>query len=194
MTLKPPTPSLRAPKGAILVVDQEGLRERGLFKKYAAQLASDPVLQERILHCTVSDRIDVPAVMAHYAALDALGLSHQTAFDFGKQVGERVHGEFLRVLIKLAGKFGADPWRALAQAEKLWKRSWEGGALLVVRESNNSARFTVEGMPPSSSDFFRASLSGAIHAGVTLLCQRAIVTEDKSKQSPTSFEAVIHWN
>ena len=131
--------------------------------------------------------------MSHYAALDALNLGYESAFSIGKRVGYRVHGRYLRTLLQLAGLVGASPWTALGQVGKLWSRTWDGGGMRVRRTGDKHAKMIVAGTPPCSSAFFRASMSGAVYAGIAPLCRTCVVTEDERRRRSSSFEMNARW-
>jgi hypothetical protein len=174
-----------------VILDHACLRTDGLLEAYSEQLAEGA--RRELFATTATEWLDVPTVMGHYAALDALKLDSETAFGIGARVGARVHGAFLRTLIQLAGKLGASPWTALAQVDKLWPRSWDGGAIRVATIDDKCALVTVLGTPPCESAFFRSSMSGALHAGVAPLCRSSVVTENARTRAAASFEMRVRW-
>jgi hypothetical protein len=182
---------LHAVKGTIIVLDHECLREDGLYDRYCVRLSE--AAKSQLLTVTASEWLELSTLMNHYAALDGLGFSRDAAFSVGMRVGERVHGKFLRTLLCMAGKLGATPWGALSQAPKLWKRSWDGGAIKVDALAEKSALVTVTGTPPCASPFYRASMAGALFAGISPLCRRPAVKEEPCDATGESFQARLSW-
>jgi len=178
-----------AVRGSVLVLDWRWLREVGYFEKYEAALGA----ARGLLDITATEWVPFPHGMAHWQALDALGLSPALERDTGKFVGKHLHNVVLNTLIRLAGKLGVTPWAALMQCHKLWMRSWQGGGMAVYRTGERSARLEILNAEVVQSRAFRNGLAGAVEAGVEAFCQKASILEKPDERTATSFVLRVSW-
>ena len=155
---------LDAARGTIIALDWRALRGFGVYADYETGLT----LADRagLLAVTAGSWVPLELVLAHYRALDALGLEQDVIHRVGEAVGEGVHGAFLSTLVRLAGKLGISPWLALEQCYKLWVRSWRGGAISVLRVGERLAQVSIIEAPVCASSFFCTSFAGALCAGI----------------------------
>lgn len=166
---------LDAVRGTVLVLDWRALRAFGIHAAYEA--AIPPPQRTALLSATAGSWVALELLVAHYQALDSLGLDEALMGRIGEAVGEGVHGAFLSTLVRLAGKLGVSPWRALEQSYKLWVRSWRGGAIRVSRVGERLAHVSLLETPVCASPFFRASFAGALRAGIAPFCTAPVVHE-----------------
>jgi len=180
---------IEAVRGSLLVIDWRWLREAGLFEKY--EVAIGPA--RGLLDVTPTEWVPFPLGLAHWRALDTLGLPPATEHDIGKFLGEHVHNVVLSTLIRLAGKLGVTPWAALMQCHKLWLRSWQGGGIAVYRTGERAARVEILNAQVVQAHAFRNGVTGTIEAGIAPFCRKAVVTERSEERTETSIVLRVCW-
>jgi len=182
---------LQALRGSVLVLHRRFLRERRLYDGYEEALPA--AIRAKSLGVAAAEWVPVELAGSHYEALGAMGLTDEVYIELGKETGERIHGEFLNVLLRLAGKLGATPWHALQQVPKLWERSHRGGATSVYRLGEHSAEVQIMGLPPSlsHSHAFRSTYPGAFEAGLEALCHSPKVRITGHDED--SFSLLASW-
>jgi hypothetical protein len=186
---RPNVGPIEAVRGSLLVIDWRWLREHGLFERYADALGS----ARSLLHATATEWVPFPHGMAHWRALDALGLSPSVEHDVGKFLGEHVHNVVLTTLVRLAGKLGVTPWAALLQSHKLWLRSWQGGGMAVYRAGEHAARVEILGAQVVQAHAFRNGVTGTIEAGIAPFCSKAVIVERPEERTPSSIVLRVSW-
>ena len=182
---------LEAVRGSILFLDWTWLRGHDRYDAYVARIEDEH--KSALLGAATSDWVPLATTLAHYRALDSIGLTQREAFDVGRLVGERVHGAMLATILRLAGGLGASPWLALKQAHKMWERTWRGGGIDVRRVHERRARVESVRNPLAISPFFRASFSGAFAVGIDSLCKTSRVEEEPRERGPESFVLTVEW-
>jgi hypothetical protein len=178
-----------AVRGTLLLIDWRWLREHGLFEAYAVALGKSRPL----LDADAADWVPCPLGLAHWEALDALGLSREQQVAMGTFMGEHAHNIVLATLVRLAGKLGMSPWPALSQCHKLWMRSWRGGGMAAYRTGAHSARIEVLEASVVESRCFRTGIVGTIVSGIAPFCRRPVVVEDADARTPTSISLRVSW-
>jgi len=177
-------------RGSVIVLDWRWLRDNGMFDKYTDALGPNHPL----LRAAAAEWVDLPLVLEHYRALDALDMTHSEAIEVGKTVGPRIHGVVLKTLVRLAGQLGVGPFVALGQSYKLWTRSFRGGGVAVYRTSDRSTRIEVHKSVIVQSRFFRASFIGVTIAALEPFCTGAVVQERAEGRTDTSFVMRVSWD
>lgn len=186
-----PVPALEAARGTIVALDWRVLRQLGLYDSYASAL--DPSLRDAVLFATAGSWVPLDGIIAHYAALDSLRLDETTRRLIGWLVAEGVHGSLLTTLLRMAGSFGVTPWLPLERSNKLWERSWKGGALLVHRVGEQSAELQVLEAPICASPFFRSSFAGVLAGSIAPFGKVPTAQEIVSSRGPSSVTYHVSW-
>lgn len=176
-------------RGAVIFLDWRWLRDNGRYDRYREAVGAGHPL----LDAGASDWVDLPLVLEHYRALDALDMTQSEAIEVGRTVGPRIHGVFLNTLVRLAGQLGVGPWAALGQGYKLWTRSFRGGGVASFKTTDRSARIEIVQSAIAQSKFFRASFIGVTAAGLEPFCKSAVVQERPEGRTSTSFVLRASW-
>jgi hypothetical protein len=182
---------LDAARGTIFFLDWRWLRARNEYDRYVSRI--QPVLRSRLLAVTAGDWVPVEILHAHYRALDAMGFTREQTLECGVSVGEALHGSMLRTLVRLASHLGATPWTVMAQAPKLWSRTWRGGGFLSVRLGDKSARLDIVKNPAARSAFHRGSVSGVTSVGIGWVCEKHVIQEIDGARTDDSFSLQVDW-
>jgi hypothetical protein len=177
-------------RGSVILLDWRWLRDNDMFERYKDALG----VGNPLLNAGAAEWVNLPLVLEHYRALDALDMTQSEAIEVGKTVGPRVHGVFLNTLVRLAGQLGVGPRSALANGYKLWVRSFRGGGVASFSTGERSARIEVLQTPIARSRFFRASFIGVTTAGLEPFCKNALVQERAELRTDTSFVLRATWD
>jgi hypothetical protein len=130
-------PLATAYRSTWVVQSLDTLRHHGLFDRYLAALREH---REEILSCIAGTWLPMPVVTAHYRACDSLGLSEMQITEMLRGPGVRVRRAWLARLIVAAEGAKEDPWSILAQLDRIWRRSANGGAAAIFRLGPREAR------------------------------------------------------
>jgi hypothetical protein len=178
-------------RGALISNSLQVLREKALFEQYLALLPTEH--HDEIVAVTPSVWVPVSLGEAHYAACDGLGLSPREQFDFGYGAAARIHGTVLATVAKLATGAGVTPWTGLGQVDKLYARSFRGGATGVKKLGPKEARVDVVGFQLARFVYIRHAFRGVCQAAVELFSKRAYVRELTEALGPRSFALKFSW-
>jgi hypothetical protein len=154
---------------------QKHLRDEGLFGEYEKHL--DPAHQRTLMETSIARWLDIELGLAHYAACDALGLGPNRVAEIGQGVGMQRRGTFLGVAVGLAAGIGVTPWTVLAQADRLWKRAFQGGAMGTLKIAEKEARIEVVGWPCARIVYCRHALRGLVLGVMGLLSPQVSLHE-----------------
>ncbi len=168
------------------------LREHGFFEAYATHL--NPRYREAILQSLAPEWLPVDVAVAHYAACDALDLSHSQLLGVGESVGNRIQGTFIGTLVKRARTIGLTPWVPFGQFDRLWQRLMQGGAVALYKMAPKDAAIDVRNLPLARFAYFRAGFCGVIASGAKLGAGRAVtvkVIDDRDVEARVVFK--VSW-
>ncbi|MBL8719432.1 MAG: hypothetical protein JNL79_25820 [Myxococcales bacterium] len=167
------------------------LRERGLSDAYYKHLP--PELHMTVQTIVAGSWVPIDLAVAHYRAVDALGLAAAEQVAIGSDVGVRVQASLLGVIFRLAKGGGATPWTALSIYPKLRERIFRGSDTRIVRIGPKDARVENFGIPLVAIPYFRNAWRGMVIAGLGLFCRRVIVTELTSPHPSNTFVYKASW-
>jgi hypothetical protein len=165
------------------------LRERALYDDYLAKL--DPKWRSTVTESIAGVWIPIEAGVAHYAACNALTLTTAQHINIGREVGERVHGTLLGMLVRTARSAGVTPWTALAQGPRLYPRLFDGGGICIVKSGPKDAKWELVENPIVRFAWFRDGARGMWESAIELFCEKAYVVE--LGRTETSVKLGISW-
>ncbi len=168
----PPTTQIRS---TLIMSSQKTLRDAGVFAEYEALL--EPAHREALLETSTPRWMDIELGLAHYRACDGLGLGANRVVEMGQQVASQRRGTFLGVAVNLAAGIGVTPWTIVAQADRIWRRGFIGGAMGSVKTGEKEARIEIAGWPCASYGYCRNAVRGIVLGVVGLLSPQASVHE-----------------
>lgn len=129
----------------------------------------------------------------HYLACESLGLTLEEQAGIGHDVGNRIQGTFLGVLVRAAKSSGVTPWAVLMQVGRLWDRTFQGGGgPLLVKSGPKEGRVELVGLPLMTVPYFRHAYRGAFTAGLELFCEKVYVVEVNARDGNTGVYK-ISW-
>lgn len=178
-------------RSTLVASSLQALRERNLLDAYASRLPQEH--REPILQSVAGSWLAIEAGVAHYRAMDDLGLMPTEIHEMGRAVAVKVQGTFLSTLAKLATTTGVTPWTPLEQLERIWGRVFLGGAVGVLRRGPKEAHCEIVGLPLLDVPYFRIALRGLIGGGLQLFASKAYVTEVDKRSVPQRAVYRLAW-
>jgi hypothetical protein len=140
------------------------LRQRGHFERWLALV--DPLHRATIVESLAPSWMPIEVAIAHYAACEALDLSHAEQVAMGGAVGDRIQGSFLTTLMKSARAAGYNPLVLLSQFDRLYARLYQGGSVQLTQTGPKDAEVEVRGMQTTRFPYFRIAFTGVVRAGI----------------------------
>jgi len=180
-----------AVRSTLVTSSIQSLRSHGLEPRYA-ELLTGPY-RDTLLTSVAGVWLPVEAALAHYRACDALGLDAATKVALGNDVGERVHGTFLGVLVRMARTVGVTPWPALGRSAKLYERLFCGGGIAVHKHGPKDASVQIVGNALCDIDYFRVGVRGVYQAALQLFCRQVHAFEVGGRRAPRTLNLRIAW-
>jgi hypothetical protein len=187
---RPPTPVLHM-RSTVIVSGVNLLRSRGLFDRYVSHLGHDA--RQAILEALAGTWLPTPIVMEHFAAIDALGLRPEEAFDIGATSGRRFGTTLWGTLVRVAKAAGADPWIPLRSYDRIFGRAVDGGGFTVRQLGPKEATIELASVPFARHDYFRHAACGAHATLIEFLAERAFVRELPRSSHPNGFVMRASW-
>jgi hypothetical protein len=178
-------------RSTLVASSLQALRERNLVERYVAFLPR--ANHDEVLHSIAGSWLAIDIGLAHYRAMDALGLVPSEIYEIGGAVAVKVQGSVLATLAKLATNTGVTPWTALAQLDRLWARVFMGGMVGVSRRGPKEAHVEVVGNPLVDIPYFRTAFRGLIGIGLHLFCNKAYVSEVPRFASASRVTYRLAW-
>jgi hypothetical protein len=163
------------------------LGERGLRARYQEHL--DPAHRRTITEMVPAEWVPAEAIVAHFRAVDRLGLSTSELLDLGTSAGEGVVRFQTSTLLRMTRELGVTPWPILRHAHRMWDRMCRGGDVTIERVGPKEVLTTLHHglIPLSSSAYFRTMLRGVFQAGLSLWCTRCYVTDAPAPSTSLAF-------
>jgi hypothetical protein len=192
---------LQLPRGRVAVATEvrsslifsslQSLRSHGLFDRYVSLVA--PEFRDTILNSVAGVWLPMRVGVAHYQACEDLGIPAADQVAIGHEVGNRIQGSLVGMLLRSARGAGATPWTVLGQLDRLWDRVFRGGAgPLVMRRGPKEARVELIGLPLLGVPYFRHAYRGTFLAGLELFSNKVYVHEGARRLDGTA-EFRVSW-
>ena len=183
-----PTTELRS---TLLTTSLQTLRSRGLLDAYFKALP--PEHHDAVTHVVAGVWLPIDLGIAHYRACDSLGLQWEQVLSIGKEVGERVQGTVLGLMVRTAKSTGLAPWTALRNGMVFYERGFRGGAVGIVKLGPKEARVELVGNPLCAVSYFRQGIRAVTSTGAELFCEKAYTVELPRLTTSTSMGYRLSW-
>jgi len=180
-----------AVRSTLITTSIHSLRARGLFDRYVERI--DGTHRDALVTAVAGVWLPIDTAVAHYEACEALRLDVREQLTIAKEVGDRVHGTFLGMMMRMAKNVGVTPWSALAQSGKLYERLFTGGGIAVTRKGPKDARVDVVGNALCGIEYFRVGVRGVYQAALQLFSQRLTTFELPWRRAPHAMGVRISW-
>jgi len=175
-----------------LTASQATLRERGLGPRYEAAL--DRAHRDTVLSVVAGVWIPMAAARAHYLACDALDLPEDDLLEIGAAATRRANATNVAFIVRLAQGAGVTPWTMLAQTQRLWSRTFDGGgAVGVLRQGPKEACVRIIGYPLADIRYNRVTMRGIVSGFVAMFCERLYVREIPAYNDGRSQGLRLSW-
>ncbi len=167
------------------------LRTRGYFDAYQRRLP--PAFHTPVLESLAGAWLPIDVAVAHYAAIDSLGISPSVMFDMGREVQDHAQAILAPLALRAAKDAGVTPWVVFGQAKKLWERTWRGGDFAVDKLGPKDAELEIVGWTVASSSYIRHAMRGVCDRMLGTFCQKVYVREVAAKSRKTTLAYRVAW-
>jgi hypothetical protein len=181
--LIPPTTRFRS---TWVVSSLEGLRARGCFDRYEAQLIEH---RDAILSAIAGVWLPVDVVRAHYEACEKLAIS-DTEYLLMVKTAPQVRQAWFSRMIAEAQHPQATPWTALRLMHRGWPRAADGGAVGVSRLADNRGRIDYVSCSLFEIPYFRRAVRLMIQFLVAHKTASAMVRDLPERKAHTCSYSV----
>jgi hypothetical protein len=168
------------------------LKSAGHFEQYLAHL---PVrYQDAVLNALASSWVPVEAGIAHFEALESMGLSDAQLARIAEPHGASLfHSLFATLIRGVARQAGAEGvWAAVKQADRIWSRMYLGGACKVMQVGPKDATIEISGLPYAQLRSYRVTYCGFLRGMfgvVTKTCVIKIALEPEPRSDRLAVSA-----
>jgi len=152
------------------------LKSLGYVDRYLENLPA--ALHDTVLHAVAGTWLPVNVGVAHYTAVDALGLSVEQQLAMGRDVADKIQKSVLGTLVRMGKSAGVTPWMGLEYIPKLWGRVMVGGGMALYRLGPKEARVECHGAPDLARiAYFRNGFRGMFQGSGELFCSKLYVND-----------------
>lgn len=184
------TPLATHLRGTVLASSLAAIEALGLRDDYFATLA--PERHDAIRGLVVNDWIPMELALAHYGALETMGLAGEVARDNGRKVADRVQRSYLATLVRALG-VGITPWSILPRTQSVLDRLLLGSTVAVTKLGPKDARIEMHGIPIARFAYVRSGWAGMIEGGVDLVCRKSFVKDVSPRRTETVALYLVTW-
>jgi hypothetical protein len=178
-------------RSTLILSGIQSLREHGLFQLYSENLPSDA--RERIAGLAAGIWIPVEVAVAHYSAMDRLGIERRIIEAIGAEVAARAWKHILSPVFARAKRIGPKPWEAFEHTHETIDLNWRGGDVQIVKEGPTQALYEWVGQPCAAIPYFVTSFGSFMRALTKLFSQRANHSVVHERCSRTSIVLRLSW-
>jgi len=178
-------------RSTLITTSMQTIRNRGRFEDYEKGLS--PEVKETLLSVVAGVWLPIELATAHYTACEGLELPQKEQFAIGMEVGKRVQGTMLGLVVRTAKQAGLTPWMGLGQSDRLYERLFQGGSVKLVKLGPKEARIEIAGWPCAASNYCRVGVRGVIPAMTDLFCQKSYTHEIPTLTTKSSVAYLVAW-
>jgi len=178
-------------RSTLITTSMQTIRNRGRFEDYEKGLS--PEVKETLLSVVAGVWLPIELATAHYTACEGLELPQKEQFAIGMEVGKRVQGTMLGLVVRTAKQAGLTPWMGLGQSDRLYERLFQGGSVKLVKLGPKEARMEVVNNPLFALAYFRNGFRGIVCAGAQMFCEKVYAHELPKLTSATTLGLSISW-
>lgn len=186
--LVPPVTRVRT---TLVVSSRLALEARGLLPAYTEQLS--PADRSTLDNLVAGRWLGVDVALAHYRAVDRLGLPISEQIALGSDVGKRIQGTLVATLLRMAQGLGLTPWTSVGQYARIWDRLFMGGDLLVERLGEREAAVTMYNLSLLAVPYFRVAVRGLQESGLSAIYSWKKIHVIELSSTDTSARYRLTW-
>jgi hypothetical protein len=166
-------PPLTHLRGTTMAASLTVLEEQGIAPSLWQVLA--PEHHAALRGMLAASWVELELGLAYYGALDALGLAEAQIRAIGRAAALRMQSTFVNTLIRGMGT--VTPATVLSRMDKLWARSFRGGAVRVVQTSPKDIELEIHGAAFLELRYTRIALMGYYEQTLVATTRRLFMTE-----------------
>ncbi len=170
------------------------LKSAGHFEQYLAHL---PVCyQDSVLNALASSWVPVAAGIAHFEALESMGLSDaqlaRIAEPHGASLFDGLFTTMVRGVARQAGAEGV--WAAVKQADRIWSRMYHGGACKVTQVGPKDAIIEISGLPYAQLRTYRVTYCSFLRGMFGVVTKTCVIKIAQDREPRSDRLAVsVSW-
>lgn len=190
LPLPPEVPPTTAIRSTTLIASLATLRDLQVADAYFAALPRS--YHDTMAHLIAGQWTPIDVGMAHYAAVETLGLPQEQARANGRRVAERVQNSYFATLVRALGA-GISPLSVLPRLPSFLARLVNGGACAVYRTGRRDARVEIHGVPLVRFAYVRLGWAGMFEGTLELISPRVSVRDASRTVATTVAELEVSW-
>jgi hypothetical protein len=167
------------------------VRAQGLFGAYSESLSSG--VREQIAGLAGGIWVPVEIAVAHYSAMDRLGIGHSVIEALGADVAARTWKHILAPVFARSKRLGPKPWASLSYAQDTAQLNWRGGDVRIFKEGPTQALYEWAGQPCADIPYFVTSFGSFMRELMKLFSSRAYHHVVPERCSPTTIALRLSW-
>jgi hypothetical protein len=183
-----PTTEVRS---TLIMSGIQAVRAQGLFGAYSESLPSG--VREQIAGLAAGMWVPVEIAVAHYSAMDRLGIEQSVIEALGADVAARTWKHILAPVFARSKRIGPKPWEALSYAQDTVQLNWRGGDVRIFKEAPTQALYEWAGQPCADIPYFVTSFGSFMRELMKLFSSRAYQHVVPEKCSPTTIALRLSW-
>jgi len=179
-------------RSTLVLSSLQSLKSHELFDRYAEKV--DPETRESIVTGVAGVWLPMSLGLRHYRACEEIGLAPRDQVAIGYEVGGRIQGTMLGILVRTAKNMGATPWLGFEPIVRLWDRVFQGGTgPSVIQLGPKEARVELVGLPLLDVPYFRQAFRGTFMAALELFCAKVYVNEIRGTLKGNAVSFRVSW-
>jgi hypothetical protein len=178
-------------RSTLIMAGIQTLRAQGLYPRYSEILSPD--WRERILGLAAGVWVPIEVAVAHYVAMDRLGIEPSSIETIAAGVAERTWKHTLAPVSSRAKRGGLGPWDELRFTHRTSDLNWRGGDVRIFKEGPTQALYEWVGQPCASVPYFVTSYGAFMRAAIGLFCERANHQVIRDRCSGTTIALRLSW-
>jgi hypothetical protein len=172
-------PMITHVRGTIVANAISNLQHVGVYEDYLRIVPESQV--RALLESLPVSWIPTDQVLAHYLAVDKLGLSRAHFEEIGQRNAQRITETFLGLILKQVRTLGVDTLKqAVLKLGSVHDRMWRGGGCEVLEHGPKDLVFEFHGCPFAQSRSFRTGYETYGQALANIFCKVAYVRPIRS--------------
>jgi hypothetical protein len=150
------------------------LKASGHFEAYERRLPEDK--RAEILDTLAPTWLSMDVAIAHYQACDELRLTAAELTRIGEAVGKLINNVLIGALARAAKLTGVTPWQFYGQVGRVWRRTFQGGAVGLTRVAPTESLIDIRGLALCRFEYFRYGCCGVFTSIANLAANRVTTT------------------
>src|SRR5580700_10378999 len=186
-----PVVAISEVRSTLIMAGIQAVRAQGLFGPYSESLSSG--VREQIAGLAGGIWVPVEIAVAHYSAMDRLGIERRIIEAIGAEVAARTWKHILSPVFARAKRIGPKPWEAFGYTHETVDLNWRGGDVQIAKEGPTQALYEWVGQPCAAIPYFVTSFGSFMRALTKLFSKRAHHSVVHERCSRTSIVLRLSW-